>query len=521
MTSIRFLKFLLLLLLHQVYSEEAELVVRAQGSNVEMGYCFGVDYIVVYRCAPDGDQLLGNSSADSMPITPPADLQGRVRVNGQQDLLGLQILNLQHKDSGIYRRECWKNGILVSQFTQQLYVCNEEVESVEITVREEDGGAELLCNYTSIGLDGTSVRWYKDMYPSYRSTLFLDSSVSLDTELQGVVVRDNGVLLLLDNSTLKYNHQFLCLVSKGKNCLSFQSMHLPDRSESCNIFASQGDRVVLKCPSDGDNQQWETPLGTINGSSVKMHISRGDRSEDFSLVIPAISDEHSGDYSCISSTLESNFRLALCPKKVSQEKVVVEGGSILLDCVEDDYKVVEWHRRKPSSDSEVIHVSAEKTIPIPEDLRGRVTVSKNGSSLMISHMEMEDQGVYWCIVLRGTEFLEEDYSSEDDYDEEDIGDDDYSDGISWGNTPKCIFKQETTLTVILESPPVHPPRYAVAGGLVGLLVVGVIVAVIAVKKAKASPKWREAASRSGLNTTNDVKLNMESECTQSLTHNNE
>lgn len=515
MTSIRFLELLLPLLLHQVYSEEAEPVFRAEGTVIELGYCFGVDYIVVYRCAPEGDQLLGNSSADNTSVTPPADLQSRIHINKQQYLLGLQISHLTHKDSGIYRRECWQNQELVNQHTQQLSVCNEEVVSEEIPVKKGDGGVELLCNNTSIGLEGTSVRWYREMFPLYTPTLFLDSSVSLDPlveELQGVVeVRDNGALLLLDSSRLKNNEHFICLVSRGKNCLSFQSMHPPDRSESRDIFASDGDKVVLQCPSDGNNQQWDTPLGKVNGSSVEMYISFGDKSEDFSLVIPAVSDELSGDYSCISSSLEVQYLLVLCPRKEPQERVVVEGGSALLECDvdKDASQRVQWHRREASGESELIHDSMSETVPIPEDLRGRLSLSENGSSLTICHLEAKDQGVYWCVVLEDHEFLEGDDDYKDDYDEEGSGEDE--DGLFWVDTYRCIFKQETNLrsTDPRADPPVmsNVSAYAVgAAGLLGLLVVGGIVAVIAMKR------------RAKATANNDTAISMDP-CTEGLTQN--
>ncbi len=550
MTFSRFPKFLLLLLLHQVYSEDAEPTFKAKGSVIEMGYCFGVDYIAVYRSAPEGNQLLGNSSADNTPITPPRDLQGRIHINKQEHLLGLQISNLTHMDSGIYKRECWQNQTLISHHTHQLSVCNEEVASEEILVKEEGGRTELLCNSTYAGLEGTSVRWYHELYPSYKLILFLDSSVSLDPlgeELQGVVeARDSGALLLLNNSVLKNNHQFYCLVIKGKNCLSFQNMYLQDHSESRDIFASQGDRVVLNCPSDGNDQQWETPMGRITGSSVKnnqMYILFGNKSEDFSLLIPAVSDQHSGDYSCISSSLEVQYLLVLCPKKESHIKGFSEGSNVVLHCDvgKGDFQRVQWHRRDPSGDYEVIHDSNDETVPIPVDLSGRLILSENGTVLTISHVEVQDERVYWCVVLGGPEFLEEDYDYEGDYDEEDTGEEEFSDD-------RCIFKQETILSLesigktrtILDLKPVpftpvttkhetsptaapNVTAYAVGAGLVGLLVVGVIAVVIVMKRrAKASPKPRETASRSGLNTTKDIKMNVDPGCTEMLRgHNDE
>ncbi len=529
---------------------------RALGSVVEMGYCFGVDYIVVYRSAPDGDQLLGNSSAEDTPVTPPTDFQGRIHISKQLHLLGLQISNLRHMDSGIYRRECWQNQQLVSQHTQELSVCDEEVEE-EIFVKEQEGRVELLCNSTSIGLEGTFVRWYHEVYPSYKLTLFLDSSVSLDPlikEPQSMAeVRNSGALLLLDNSLLKNNQHFYCLVIKGNNCLSFLNVHLPDQSESRDIFASQGDRVVLNCASDGSDQVWETPLGKINGNSVKnnqMYISFDDKSKDFSLIIPAVSDELSGDYSCTSSSLDVQYSLILCPKEEFQEKAAFEDGHVSLKCDagEDESQKVQWYRIEPSGDHELILDSKDETVPIPDDLTGRLTLHKNGSSLTISRLKVNDQGVYSCVVLGGPMLLEEDIY-DDDYTGEDAEEDDFIDDQYWPDLHRCISKQKIILTVMKKTrgginlgpmtfkPEDRNPKddttagpsaatnvtaYAVGAGVVGLLVVGVIVAVIGMKRrAKASSRSRQAPSHSGGNTSKDIKMNEDPGCTQSLTHNDE
>lgn len=519
MTSIRLLELLLPLLLHRVSGEETGAVFGAESTTMDMGNCFGVDYIVVYRCAPEGDQLLGNSAANNTAITPPADLQSRIRVHKEEYLIGFQISHLTHKDSGVYRVECWKNQTLDSQQKQELFVCNEETSPEEIHVKEENGGAEIQCNSRYIGLEGTSVRWYYESYPSYKPTLLLDSSVSLVPlveELQSVVeVRDHGTLLLLKNSQLKKNLHFICLVSKGENCLSFQNVEPSDGSDSRYIFALDGDKVVLPCPSEGNDQHWESPFGRVDGDSEKMHVSFGDKSEDFSLVIPAFSDELSGDYSCISSLLELQYFLVNCYQKESQEKVAVEGGNALLECHadRDDIQRVQWHRREPGSGkNKLIYDSRDATVHIPGDLRGRLSLSENGSLFNIFHLEARDQGVYWCVVLEDN-FLDEYTDDTEDADsEEQIEDDQYFDD----DTFKCIFKQETDLrveirptikTVVVERSPKSAPEadpstgsnvaaYAVGAGLaVLLLVVGGIVAVIVIKRKAEVTANRELTIR--------------------------
>lgn len=532
-----FLFFLLLLLFSPVHGEEAEPVFHAEGSNVEMGYCFGVDYIVVFRSTLQGDQLLGNSSDEDTALSPPAELRGRIDINRNEQLFGLQIKNLTHMDSGTYRRECWQNQTLVSQRTQDLLVCDKQVETKEISVTEQDRWAELRCSSVSTGLEGTSVRWYYEIHPSDKVRLLLDTSVSLEPldELpEPMEVRNRGEVLWLEKSILKPNQYFYCLVMKDAKCLSFQSMYLPDHSESMDVFASEGDMVVLNCPSDGANQQWKTPLGIMNSSSEtrsQMKIPYDEKSEDFSLVISAVSDEHSGKYSCLSTSLEMHYSLVLCPKKQSQEKAVFLGQDVSLDCdidERDSYRVL-WHRLDPSGRYELIHDSVDETVTIPQGLRDRLTLSENSSLMTISHLAEKDLGAYWCVLA---DFLDAaEYTG--DYGGYFSGEGEHGDEQHW-HSNKCFFKQKTflslaadlktvTITAVTNDPEMNfkdPQRpadnvkaYAVGAGLVCLLVVLAVVLAIIIKR-------KRKLSRFGRNESKNIKANVDPDCTQSLTNSN-
>lgn len=534
MNSLKFLEFLFFFLLHQVHSEETDIGIKAEGSIIEMGYCFGVDYILVYRHSPEGYQLLGNSSENSAAIIPPDDLLGRIRINRHEDLLGLQISNLTHLDSGIYRRECWQNHTLVSHHTQQLSVCGEEIKSLEIIVNLEAGVTELKCNSTSIGLEGTSVRWYYEIFPNYKLTLFLDSNVSLDPlvkELDGVMeVRERGAVLLVNNIMLRYNQQFYCLVMKNKNCLSFQNIYPPDNSESKDIFASQGDRIVLYCPAQDEIQEWDTPLGKINDSSPRnnqIYFLFSNPHEDYSLVIPVVSDEHVGKYSCISPSSEMEYSLFLCPRKdLPIKRWVFEGGKVLLECNVSHVPVekVQWYRQDTSKGHELIHDSSDETVHGPEDLKDKMTLSKNSSCLTLSNLKKKDSKMYWCVAF-GPEFIEIDNYPDDYNDEENTEDDDYSTGQFFYETHRCIFKQEHLVLMknkepveprdrdLETSPTADPPDtnvtvYALVGGLAVIVLAAVIAAVIVKKK---------RSKASGLNTNKDIKMTEDPGCTMALT----
>lgn len=527
MTSLPSLGLLLCYLVSWIRCNEVEPVFHAAGSTAEMGYCFGVDYIVVFKSTLQGDQLLGNSSGDNAALPVPAEFRGRIDISGHQHPLGLQIKNLTCADSGVYRRECWQNQTLVSQHTQELLVCDEEVESLDFSVTDEDVTVELHCGGSSTGLEGTSIRWYFESSPSYKVALFLDTSVSLEplSELPGLVqVQQNGKVLSLDKSALKPNQVYYCVVLRDAKCLSFHSMHLPDNSESTEIFASEGDAVVLKCPADGYNQQWKTPLGMMNSSSQmrsQMKVAFEEESDDFFLVITKVSEEHSGKYSCHSSSLEMHYLLVLCPKKQSKEVVVFLGQDVSLDCHVDDRAAprVQWHRLDPSGGYELIHDSGDETIALPRDLRGRLTLSDNRDSMTISNLAKGDLRTYWCVVAEGLPFLDgADYTG--DYTGDYSGDGEYSNNHQWHDSHRCIFKQKTFLSLVPDRKTKLPQKpennvsaYAVGAGLVCLLVVWAAVLTILIKR-------RTKLSCSGLSSTNDLKADEDPDCTRRLTNNN-
>lgn len=504
---------LFVLILPHVSSQEPELELsfKAKHSKFEMGFCLGLDSLAVYRSTLAGDQLLGNSSDRNTPDDVPADLQGRIQINNHHNLLGLQILNLTAVDSGTYRWECWKNQALYKQQRHHLIVCNEEIESEEIIVKE-DGRAEVLCKSPLLGLEGTSFHWYYEIYPNYKLALLLDSSVSLTPlgeEQQGVVeVSDRGARLVVDESMFKKNQNLYCLVINGTDCLSFQNMYPPDRSEAIEIFASQGDKVVLDCPAEGHNQQWDTPLGIVTSSNVsseEMHVPP--EAGSFSLVIPAVSDKHSGEYLCSSSTSHLEYTMTLCPMEEHPDKLAHENGTISVKCgLDQNYShIVKWLRHEPSGQDVLIFDSRDDVVAAPEDLRGRVTVSEDGSSLTISGLKTTDGGAYWCVVLRSLPFLHEVEDDGYDDEEEEAEDDDYSDDDYVLDINSCLSKQATKLTVtdsrsvpgtVSTVIPVTPAEssnvaaIAAGGGLVGLLVIGAVVTGIVLKR-RSSAKQRQ------------------------------
>ncbi|XP_077425539.1 uncharacterized protein LOC144054207 isoform X2 [Vanacampus margaritifer] len=518
MSLFAFLQISTLFLLQQVHGEDPEPAIRVVDGTIELGYCFGVDYIVVFKSGPEGDQLLGNSSEPSEPFAPPAHLRGRIHINNHNHLLGLQIRQLTHLDSGIYRRECWQNHTRVAHHSQLLVVCDDEMEAQKVIADERGGQTELRCNSTCRVTEGMSVRWYYDIQQSNRFQLFLDTSVSLEplaSELQGaVMVKDNGTLLLLDNTLMKQRQQFYCVVMDGIECRSSQNMYQPVHSERRTIFASVGDKVEMICPFESDNQLWETPLGNLNVSNVRdnqMYIS--DKDKDYSLVIPVVSDEHSGEYSCVAATLDLQYSLSLCPRSQPEEKVCTEGAKVLLECDinQEDPKRVLWFRQDSAGNNKLILDSSDETIEVPEDLRGRMSLSEGKFSLTLSNVDMKDGVVYWCVALGETDSADFDYDYVDDYEDENT---EYGDGQYWYQTPKCILKQENKL--ILAGKSSSTSEFVIVAVAMVIVVVGLVVAAIVMKRMKNIQTRKQVTTRSRGRKNKDVKLSVDPECTEKL-----
>ena len=566
--AFRITVLLLLVSLNMAVTEMPGFVFQPQGAVVQIGSCFGADNMVVFKLSGTGDQLLVNYSAGGGVSYFPEDLQGRANITDYNSTLGLLVGHLDPGDNGIYRTECWQNETLVSHLRQQLVVCREKVEFGEMTELEDDW-AEVQCD-GSVGA-GTTIHWYYDPYTNYSLRA---GAVSLDPLLArgrgAVEVRDGGALLRVSNSVRQDSFSFYCAVMEGPNCLSFQTIYLPRYVDVRTIYASHGDRVALACSSEYKSPSWETPLGKINTTTKSpksregsaqgghMYISRDAESKSHFLIIPAVSDEHAGQYSCFSPSLERVYLIAFCPRMESREISVVEGGNISLECdvhqkTPADSTGVEWHRDRASGDDSLIRNATDEAAARPGDPRRGEVLSEDGFSLKLSGLRAEDAGVYWCVVTTWKQSLQSetdtrdyDYVEEEEDDEEEDEEEDYNDYANvWLDV--CTSKQEIVLTVASaaikvdgrgldttpkdfandprndSSPAPDPgvPGYALGLGLAtGSLLVGVIGTVAAMKtRSKDCFKRGCVTTDTGSNFYQGTEMARDPGCTEMLAPN--
>ncbi|KAL7871137.1 hypothetical protein SRHO_G00086340 [Serrasalmus rhombeus] len=448
-------KFLLVLLLAKALAEEVpEPLFRAVGGELEMGFCFGVDYITLYKLTEKGKQLLGNSS--NAAVAPPEDYRDRISPTNQlHGLLGMQVVNLMLSDSGVYLRECWRDNELVNHHKCYLYVCDGEAVSQEIFLGP-DGGVDLVCSVSYSRQNNATIKWFKEAYSGYKRSLLLDTKKSqepLQEELKGVIqVRDEGFSLHISEPGLKTDHNFFCLVMEGEQCMGFQNMYLPNSGELDlqSVFYGVGESAVLSCSSDYLKQRqvyWDTPLGKVNSTTTDknkdptgndMYISKSKETGNYSLVIPSITPNHSGEYKCYPNMME--YFITVCSELKTNEIQIHTGSKVTLECAmtTDESANIQWYRQTKLEESNLIYDSGDPS------LSTNTNIDILNTSLTISELTEEDSGMYWCVVLLDSTDYADDFLEDEDEENDETDDYWFEDGE---NTDNCILKQVTHLKV--------------------------------------------------------------------------
>ncbi|KAK2847932.1 hypothetical protein Q7C36_009614 [Tachysurus vachellii] len=496
---------LVLLLAKTLAQEDPEPIFKAVGETLDMFFCFGVDYIVVYRINEGEKLLLWNSSA---LVSPPDDYKNRIKsFNTHYELLGFQFTNLKLSDAGVYLRECWLEGNLTNQHTNYLYVCDEEIPSQELFL--QNGGAVVDCDIGYSEHDNTSVKWFREVYPGYKTTLFLDTEKlqeTLEEELKVVIqVQDKGFSLYISEAGLEQNQNFFCLVIKRGQCKHFKNIQLPEsnKPEMQSVYFAVGEKAVLSCMSEHLNQQqkyWQTPDGEVSATTPlsQMFISKSEGNKDNSLVIPSITHNHSGEYTCLSQLVEAEYHITVCSELVSDNVHLYIGEKVILDCTlpKDEPVNILWYRQLYHMEIELLYDSEDPSINLPDDIMDRTHISDSNASLILMGFKEKDSGAYWCVVLLDSNIQDIDESLENDDEEDDDGIEDYTEE---DNTETCIIKRVTQLKIQSKNPrrsnedfsqnpqtepESSPVPYAIIGGVFGILILGLVVLFVVKVKAK-------------------------------------
>ncbi|KAL2093458.1 hypothetical protein ACEWY4_010770 [Coilia grayii] len=538
MDQLRDLGVLLILLLGSTHCfEDLEPVLKAVGDSMEMGFCFGVDYIVGYRMTDTGRQLVGNSSGESV-----TKLDERVKVtNHIATLLGLEISNLTSADSGVYLRQCWRDLQLINEQKHYLYVCGEAAAAQDISI-SSDGGAKFNCETSRTGLPSTSIRWYREVYPKYKTTLFLDTQLSLkpiQPELQDEIqVGAGGSSLHIPASVMKESRNFHCLVLQGEQCLAFQNIELPDSEEPDvkTVFRSIGESVQLPCPTKHPKSKryWETPFGHLDSDTPSetadqnhLRAQEGGASGGYSLLVSHLTESHTGDYKCFAPLLVADYAVTVCPKHDAVTMKFEEGEKVVLTCMPEEGQFsVQWYREDGPNEEALLADSGDPSILFPKDLEGRALFSEEKFTLTISRLTPADSRKYWCVILEEVEFTDGDYEGGEGGDEDngegpevDIefeaegeagGDAEEDFGGSWDEEDKCLSRR--AITLIYKNykdsrgfeppepaeptepsdpePATNPAVFGIAGGVIGLVVLGAVIG--AVLKVRAKQKQHQS-----------------------------
>lgn len=528
MNTVNQVGLLLVVLLNGVQTtEEPEPTFRIMGRSIEMGFCFGADYIVVYRSSSDGDLLLANSSEPRRhsPLLP-ANISDRVSFTTDiAGLLGLELRSLRLPDSGVYRRECWQDEELGRQGKYHLMVCLHEMDPLDILLLP-GGSAELFCNHTS-NSQGRTIRWYRETYPEFTRTLFLDTSQSMEPlqdDLKGhLQVCNNGSSLHISSTALKFSKNFYCMLLEGDNCLSYQKMQLPliNEPDVRTVLRLTGEEVMFSCSSEYTIPEllfWDTPLGIIDwesGTATNKMPERDDPDsihktykfdkDNYAFVIPLLSEEHSGQYKCFSPLPVKEYSLTVCPTIEPITTSFIHGDKAVLICnpgLQELYRVQWYRRRGPEMDELLLDT---KDPQVPEEMRGRVTMSKLDFSLSLSNLSVEDQGEYFCAVLDDGDYP---FS----YDLDVLPDSGFEEICAASQTHHLLYVGEVTARHATSS------LYVVWGALAGCVLLGVAVVVLLgywVTKRWASRRLRDPSKQPGPQDY-DREPNEEIACNQRL-----
>ncbi|KAL2080958.1 hypothetical protein ACEWY4_022811 [Coilia grayii] len=361
----------------------------------------------LYKVSTEGDLLLFNFSLlGGSPLK-----AGRVFF----DIVDLffELVNSTLYDSGAYRLEAWLDGRITYQRNYSLVVCPSKIE-LHI-LRAQLNGSVQLCGAGSKGDPMTTIQLYNySLMSDSPYMLMLDTNSPMERLPEDLTDRlqvdlNSSSVTLQGVTEQDYTKAYVCLILQSGQCQSYTLEILV--WERITLYPRMTARLTLPChikPTSPHQVYWTTPSGNVTLSTgdssqvphndsqqeEKMYMLNGSQTGDYSLIIPSVK-EH-GKYSCNRKKTFLEYEISMCIGIRSTNATFSNNETVKLDCLA--YGEIQWFRQRGADTEELILDSEDKTVLLPQDLRGRVNTSLTPFSLVIANPTAEDSSVYTCRV---------------------------------------------------------------------------------------------------------------------------
>lgn len=382
------------------------------------------EFCVISRSIGAENLVLWNTSDPSAERPGlPEDLKKRL-----EDRLSLiyVIHNLTHSDGGLYREECWTDGVVTHQKNITVTVCDVISDHSFLLNVGTGETVSLPCEGAGTNL---TIQWFRSedlILNSPWTRLFVDDNGSLNPLMKHM---EGRVQLMGNESSLQISvltrgdivgPSYYCLIMDGQQCVRSNRVIMFPKSEY--VYHSVGEEAVLPCfDSDlyGPPTHWQRnhveKLKTFPVLPLKNHSEisgeltdqgQQDRTSDDpvvninnSLVFPSLTLFHNGvSYECANDQYMRSYFLLVCPESAPHTQMFSEGEKVTLRC---DYRPSEgmrtvWVRLDGATIGP--YSPNEENPQMDEGFKGRVKVNVSSSNLVLSNLSSEDSGEYRCVV---------------------------------------------------------------------------------------------------------------------------